>query len=59
MDADSFFLSFPEIRKATGLCYARAGAKLIKNQLFLIEEYIKDKPEYLKYLTNPLSVITG
>ena len=24
-----------------------------KNQLFLIEEYIKDKPEYLKYLTNP------
>ena len=52
MDADSFFLSFPEIRKATGLCYDVQGHSN-KNQLFLIEEYIKDKPEYLKYLTNP------
>ena len=25
MDADSFFLSFPEIRKATGLCYDVQG----------------------------------
>ena len=52
MDAESFFLSFPEIRKATGLCYDVQGHSN-KNQLFLIEEYIKDKPEYLKYLTNP------
>lgn len=52
MDADSFFLSFPEIRKATGLCYDVQGHSN-KNQLFLIEEYIRNKPEFLKYLTNP------
>ena len=52
MDADSFFLSFPEIREATGLKYDVQGHSN-KNHLFKIEEYIKDKPEYLKYLTNP------
>lgn len=52
MDADSFFLSFSEVRRATGLCYDVQGHSN-KNQLFLIEEYIKDKPEFLKYLTNP------
>ena len=52
MDADSFFLSFPEIREATGLKYEVQGHSN-KNHLFRIEEYIKDKPEFLKYLTNP------
>lgn len=52
MDADSFFLSFPEIRKATGLSYDVQGHSN-KNHLFKIEEYIKDKPEFLRYLTNP------
>lgn len=52
MDADSFLLSFDEIRKATGLEYDVAGHSN-KKHLFKIEEYIKDKPEFLKYITNP------
>ncbi len=52
MDADSFLLSFPEIREATGLSYDVQGHSN-KNHLFKIEEYIKDKPEFLRYLTNP------
>lgn len=52
MDADSFFLSFPEIREATGLKYDVQGHSN-KNHLFKIEEYIKEKPEFLRYLTNP------
>lgn len=52
MDADSFLLSFDEIRKATGLMYDVAGHSN-KNHLFKIEEFIKDKPEFLKYITNP------
>jgi len=51
-DADSFFLSFNEVREATGLSYD-VSSHSNKNKLFLIEEYIKDKPEYLKYITNP------
>ncbi len=52
MDADSLMLSFGEIREATGLSYDVAGHSN-KNHLFKIEEYIKDKPEFLKYITNP------
>jgi len=52
MDADSFMLSFPEIREATGLSYDVQGHSN-KNHLFKIEEYIKDKPQFLRYLTNP------
>lgn len=52
MDADSFLLSFEEIRRATGLEYDVAGHSN-KNHLFKIEEYIKDKPDFLKYITNP------
>ncbi len=52
MDADSFFLSFKEIREATKLAFDVQGHSN-KNHLFRIEEFIKDKPEYLKYLTNP------
>ncbi len=52
MDADSLLLSFDEIRKATGLSYDVQGHSN-KNHLFKIEEYIKDKPEFLKYITNP------
>ena len=52
MDADSFLLSFEEIRNATGLEYDGAGHSN-KNHRFKIEEYIKDKPEFLKYITNP------
>ena len=52
MDADSFLLSFPEIREATGLKYDVQGHSN-KNHLFKIEEYIKDKPQFLRYLTNP------
>ncbi len=52
MDADSFMLSFKEIREATGLLYDVKGHSN-KNHLFKIEEYIKDKPDFLKYITNP------
>ncbi|WP_294508735.1 hypothetical protein [uncultured Victivallis sp.] len=58
MDADSFFLSFPEIREATGLSYDVQGHSN-KNHLFKIEEYIKDKPEFLRYLTNPSEAPNG
>lgn len=51
MDADSFLLSFEEIRRATGLSFDVAGHSN-KNHLFKIEEYIQDKPEFLKYITN-------
>lgn len=52
MDADSFLLSFPEIREATGLAYDVNGHSN-KNHLFKIEDYIQDKNEFLRYLTNP------
>ena len=52
MDADSLMLSFDEIRKATGLQFDVQGHSN-KNHLFKIEEYIKDKPQFLKYITNP------
>lgn len=52
MDADSLMLSFDEIRQATGLQFDVAGHSN-KNHLFKIEEYIKDKPDFLKYITNP------
>lgn len=58
MDADSFFLSFDEIREATGLKYDVFGHSN-KNQLFKIEEFIKDKVEFLKYLTNPSVTKSG
>lgn len=51
MDADSLMLSFSEIREATGLQFDVTGHSN-KNHLFKIEEYIKDKPEFLKYITN-------
>lgn len=51
MDADSLMLSFDEIRKATELKFDVAGHSN-KNHLFKIEEYIKDKPEFLKFITN-------
>lgn len=58
MDADSLFLSFAEIREATGLRYdVRSHSN--KNKLFLIEDYIQDKPEYLRYLTNPSVLPNG
>ncbi len=52
MDADSLMLSFAEIRKATGLSYDVQGHSN-KNHLFKIEDYIADKPDFLKYITNP------
>ena len=52
MDADSFLLSFPQIRQATGLKYDVQGHDN-KNSLFKIEAFIQDKPDFLKYLTNP------
>ena len=58
MDADSFFLSFPEIREATGLSYDVQGHSN-KNHLFKIEEYIRDRPEFLRYLTNPSEAPNG
>ncbi len=51
MDADSLMLSFDEIRQATGLQFDVAGHSN-KNHLFKIEEYIKDKPDFLKFITN-------
>lgn len=58
MDADSFLLSFEEIRNETGLKYDVQGHSN-KNALFKIEEYIKNKPEFLKYLTNPSKAPNG
>lgn len=52
MDGDSFMLSFPEVREATGLRYDVRGHSN-KNQLFKIEEFISDKPDLLKFMTNP------
>ena len=58
MDADSLLLSFEEIRRATGLTYDVQGHSN-KNHLFKIEEYIKDKPEFLKFITNPSKTPAG
>lgn len=52
MDADSLLLSFDEIRQASGLTFDVQGHSN-KNHLFKIEEYIKDKPDFLKFITNP------
>ena len=52
MDADSLLLSFDEIREATGLAFDVQGHSN-KNHLFKIEEYIKDQPQFLKFITNP------
>jgi len=52
MDGDSYFLSFEDVRQATGLAFDVKGHSN-KGKLFRIETYIKDKPDYLKYLTNP------
>lgn len=52
MDADSLLLSFDEIRKATDLKFDVQGHSN-KNHLFKLEEYIQDKPEFLKFITNP------
>lgn len=58
MDADSLLLSFEEIRKATGLTYDIQGHSN-KNHLFKIEDYIQDKPQFLKYITNPSKTAEG
>lgn len=58
MDADSLLLSFEEIRNATGLKYDIQGHSN-KNHLFKIEDYIQDKPEFLKYITNPSKTESG
>lgn len=58
MDADSLMLSFDEIRRATGLSFDVQGHSN-KNHLFKIEEYIKDKPDFLKYITNPSVASNG
>lgn len=58
MDADSLMLSFDEIRQATGLQFDVAGHSN-KNHLFKIEEYIKDKPEFLKFITNASTAPNG
>lgn len=58
MDADSLMLSFDEIRQATGLEFDVAGHSN-KNHLFKIEEYIKDKPEFLKFITNASTAPNG
>jgi hypothetical protein len=52
MDGDSFLLSFAEIRKATGLRFDVKGHSN-KDKLFRIEDFIQDKPDFLRYLTNP------
>jgi hypothetical protein len=58
MDADSFFLSFAAIREATGLSFDVRGHSN-KSHLFKIEQYIADKPEFLRYLTNPSRLPNG
>ena len=58
MDGDSFMLSFKEVREATKLHFDVRGHSN-KNKLFLIEDYIKDKPDLLKYFTNPSKAPNG
>jgi len=58
MDADSLLLSFEEIRQATGLKYDIQGHSN-KNHLFKIEDYIQDKPEFLRFITNPSKTESG
>ncbi|MBN1671034.1 MAG: glycoside hydrolase family 57 [Kiritimatiellae bacterium] len=58
MDADSFLLSFPAIREATGLSFDVQGHSN-KNLLFRIESFIKDKPDFLRYITNPSRTSAG
>ncbi|WP_269541105.1 hypothetical protein [Cerasicoccus fimbriatus] len=58
MDGDSFFLGFPEIREATGLDYDVRGHSN-KSKLFRIEDFIKDKPQYQRYLTNVSQTSSG
>jgi len=58
MDADSFFLSYPEVRETTGLTFDVQGHSN-KNLLFRIEEYIADKPGFIRYLTNPSKAPNG
>ena len=58
MDGDSFFLSFPDIRRATKLCFDVTGHSN-KDKLIQIEEVIKDDPDRLKYLTNPSAAPNG
>lgn len=58
MDGDSFLLSFPEVREATGLKFDVAGHSN-KNHLFRIEEFIADKPQLLRFLTNPSRASNG
>jgi hypothetical protein len=58
MDGDSFLLSFEEIRAATGLAFDVKGHSN-KDKLFRVEEFIKDKPEYFRYLTNPSVAANG
>lgn len=52
MDGDSFLLSFPAVRQATGLGFDVRGHSN-KGKIFLLDDYIQDKPELLRYLTNP------
>jgi hypothetical protein len=52
MDGESLLLSFPEIRQSTGLSYDVTGHSN-KNLLFRVEEYIKDKMQFLKFITAP------
>ncbi len=58
MDADSFLLSFPEIREATGLRYDVQGHSN-KTKLFRIEEYIRTRPQFLRFLTAPTAAPNG
>jgi hypothetical protein len=58
MDGESLLLSFPEVREASGLHYDIKGHSN-KNLLFRVEEYIKDKKDFLKILTNPLQHTNG
>ncbi|MGE9292278.1 MAG: glycoside hydrolase family 57, partial [Puniceicoccales bacterium] len=58
MDGDSFLLSFPEVREATGLDYDVRGHSN-KSKLFLIEQFIRDKPAYHRYLSNVSQIPNG
>lgn len=58
MDGDSLLLSFDDVRKATGLSFDVRGHSN-KNKLFKIEDYIADKEQYLRYLTNYSTASNG
>lgn len=58
MDSDSFYLSFDEIRQATGIAYDVRGHSN-KNSIDRIQDFLEKNPAYYKYTTSPIQAPNG